>query len=176
MGIQQQDTAGIALLDLYRRLTRDHLVTAAKRHHGQRAIAQLGPHQGIDGNALDLLVVDEVVVVLGVQLRQASRFDQLLDLRGAGLLLGFFLLLAVQFLVTLGFLGHGFLGHALLAVVHLDLAFVLQAFLFLLGLVGLGNLFLVDQTGFEQLVAKGKAHECSLTYATAQPQLGRFFS
>ncbi|MNV68902.1 hypothetical protein D3C71_1617780 [compost metagenome] len=85
-------------------------------------------------------------------------------------------MLTVQLLVTLDLIGHGFLGQTLLAVVDLDLAFVLHAFLFLFGFVGLRDLFLVDQTGFEQLVAKGKAHECSLTYATAQPQLGRFFS
>ena len=56
------------------------------------------------------------------------------------------------------------------------LAFMLQAFLLLLLFGDLLDLLLVDQTGLEQLVAKGKAHEYSLTYATAQPQLGRFFS
>ena len=68
---------------------------------------------------------------------QAGGFDQLLDLRHPGLLLGLFLLLAIELLVAPGLFGHGFLGHALLAVVDFDLAFVLHALLFLFSFVGL---------------------------------------
>ncbi|MNT29742.1 hypothetical protein D3C72_1654990 [compost metagenome] len=87
----------------------------------------------------------------------------MLDLGSTGFLLGFLLLLAVELLVALGFFRHGFLGQPLLGVVDFDLAFMLQALLFLLFFTDLLDLLLVDQTGFEQLVAKGKAHR-SLTY------------
>ncbi|MNR12557.1 hypothetical protein D3C85_1289200 [compost metagenome] len=127
-------------------------------HDGQRTAAELVAHQGVDADALDLLVVDEVVVILGRQFRQARDFDQLLDLRGTGLGLSLFLLLAVELLVALDLLGHGFLRRALLGVIQLDLAFVGQALLFLLVFADLLGLLLVDQPCFEQLVAKGNAH------------------
>ena len=74
-------------------------------HDRQGAVAQLVAHQRVDRQALDLLVIHEVVVVLGGQLGQARGLDQLLDLSRAGLGLGFFLLLTVQFLVALDLLG-----------------------------------------------------------------------
>ncbi|MCY1174160.1 hypothetical protein D9M73_143490 [compost metagenome] len=121
-------------------------------HDCQRAAAELAAHQVVDRQALDLFVVDKVVVILGAQLGQARYFDQLLDLRGTGLLLGLFLLLAVEFLVALDLFGHGFLGGTLLGVVDFDLALVLQALLFLFLFTDLLDLLLVDQTGFQQLV------------------------
>ncbi|MOA21591.1 hypothetical protein D3C78_1420910 [compost metagenome] len=100
-----------------------------------------------------------MVVVLAAQLRQARALDQLLDLRGAGLLLGLLLLLAVQLLVARGLLGHGLQGGLFLRIVDFDLVLLLQALLFLLLLAGLLGLLFIDQTGFQQLVAEGKAHK-----------------
>jgi hypothetical protein len=58
-------------------------------------MAEFVAHQFIHRQALALFVVDKVVVVLGGQLGQTRYFDQLLDLRGAGFLLGFVLLLTI---------------------------------------------------------------------------------
>ena len=77
----------------------------------------------------------------------------MLDLCCTGLLLDLFLLLAIELLVALDLLGLGFGGQTLLSVVLLNLAFVYQALLFLLLFAGLFGLLLVDQSGFEQLVA-----------------------
>ncbi|MCY1176278.1 hypothetical protein D9M73_165440 [compost metagenome] len=136
----------------------------------QRAAAQLAAHQGVDRQALDLLVVDEVVVVLSGPLGQARDLDQLFDLGGTGFLLGFLLLLAVELLIALDLLGHGFLRRALLGVIQLDLAFVGQSLLFLLVFADLLGLLLVDQPCFEQLVAKGNAHGA---YYSLGPRLNR---
>src|SRR5690606_39545497 len=106
----------------------------------------------------DLLVVDEVVVILGGQLGQAAGLDQLLDLRGARLLLGLLLLLAVELLVARLLLGLGLERCLALRVILLGLALVHQALLFLLLLAGLLDLLLIDQPRFGQLVAEGKTH------------------
>ncbi len=92
----------------------------------------------------------------------------MLDLSGAGLLLDLLLLLTVQFLITLGLLGHGLLGCTLLRVIGLRLTLVHQTLLFLLFFADLLGLLLVDQTCLEQLIAKGKAH-CLLTYTVTAP-------
>jgi len=82
----------------------------------------------------------------------------LLDLSRAGLGLGFFLLLAIQLLVTFDLFGVCLGSQACLGVIDLGLAFVDQALLLLFLFADLLGLLLVDQTCFEQLVAKGKAH------------------
>ncbi len=127
-------------------------------HDGQRAAGQLVTHQLVDRQALDLLVVDEVVVILGGQLRQAAGLDQLLDLRCTGLLLGLLLLLAVELLIAGELLGLGLQRRFALRIVLLDLALFLQALLLLLLLDGLLGLLFVDQPGFEQLITEGKTH------------------
>ena len=68
MGIEQEDTRSIALLNLQRRLTRNDFITTAMANDGQPAVGQLVSQQGVDRQALDLLVVDEVVVVLAIEL------------------------------------------------------------------------------------------------------------
>ena len=74
----------------------------------------------------------------------------MLDLRSTGLLLDLFLLLAVQFLVTLDLLGLGLGSQTLLGVVQFDLALVGQALLLLFFVAGLLGLLLVYLFCFEQ--------------------------
>jgi hypothetical protein len=68
------------------------------------------------------------------------------------------------------------LGRALLGVIQFDLAFMGQALLLLFLFADLLGLLLVDQSCFEQLVAKGKAHGAYSLRQRPQPQLGKFFS
>ena len=144
--IQLDDTLRRTFLNLERGLAWNPLVTAPVMDDCQGAIAQLVAHQRVDRQALDLLVIDEVVVILGGQLGQARGFDQLLDLSRAGLGLGLLLLPAVQFLVALDLLGMRLNGQACLAVVGLGLAFMDQALLLFLLFADLLGLLLVDQT------------------------------
>ena len=83
----------------------------------------------------------------------------MLDLGRAGFLLGFFLLLTIQFLVTCGLFGLRLQCGLACAVIQFGLAFLHQTFLLLLLLASLLGLFFIDQAGFEQLVAQGKTHD-----------------
>src|SRR5690606_29756158 len=134
---EREQALRVALLDVKRRNRGDQLVVAVVAHDGQGAAGQLVTQRVVDGQALDLPAVDEVVVVVGVQPGQAAALDQLLDLRGARLLLGLLLLLAVQLLVAGQLLGSGLQGGLALGIVLLGLALFLQALLFLLLLGGL---------------------------------------
>ena len=104
---------------------------------GQPAVGQLVAHHGVDRQALDLLVIDEVVVVLAVELGQARALDQLLDLRRTGLLFGLLLLLTVELLITRGLFGLCLQRSLARAVVQLCLALVRQTLLLLLLLANL---------------------------------------
>ena len=151
--VQLHDPARVAFLNLQSGFARDDFVTPLVLHDRQRTIGQLITHQRVERQALDLLVVNEVVVVLSAELGQARDFNQLLDLSGAGLLFGLLLLLTVQLLVALDLLGLGFGRQALLSVIELDLAFMGQTLLLLLFFAGLFGQLLVNQSGFERLVA-----------------------
>ena len=119
-----------------------------------RLAAVWGGHEGSLLLWLLLLCVWTLAVALcsrSLDDAMRARLVAIMGLIAAGF--GFFLLLTVQLLVALDLLGLGFGRQALLSVIELDLAFMGQTLLLLLFFTGLFGLLLVNQSGFEQLVA-----------------------
>src|SRR5690606_39208422 len=151
LAVIAEDNAGLVpLADLLGHLGGYHFVLFLEAHNGQQALAELVANGLRHIDALDLVLVHEVVGDIPFP-GQPVQGDELLDLGGGGFAVGLLLQLAVKLPVPFRFLGSRLLGGQLGLIDNNFLAFALLFLLFALGTFDLLKFLLVHQASLDKL-------------------------